>query len=325
MRIAQCVTVVVRNVALTLIFVFGSVAFAQSYPSKPVSIVVPQAPGGANEFLARVVAGKFQEYWGSPVVVEFKPGGGVIVATQYIARSAPDGHTIGIMTSAHAINPALGKLPYDSERDFTPIARLGFNVLGLVVIPSLPVNDVKDLIDYARQKPDVLSHGSNGIGLAAHLAAELFKSMTGTKMVHVPYKGGAPLYQDMLGGRVQTAFAIMASAMPLVKSGKLKGLAVTNAQRSVIYPEFPPISATVPGYELTTWSGLMSAAGTPPEVVRKVATDSVRMMNAPDLRARFVESGYEPAPLAGAEFVAFIRMETETKGKLAREAGAKFE
>jgi tripartite-type tricarboxylate transporter receptor subunit TctC len=149
--------------------------------------------------------------------------------------------------------------------------------------------------------------------------------MTGIKMVHVPYKGGAPMYQDMLGGRVPVAFAILASAVPLVKAGKLKVLGVTNLQRSVIFPEYPPISATVPGYELTTWSGLMVAAGTPREVVQKIANDSIRMVNSPDLRARFVEYGYEPSPLGAAEFDAFIRAEMETKGKLARDAGAKFE
>ncbi len=314
-----------RRFALAFLSIWIAGA-ACAFPTRPATIIVPQAPGGANDVLARMVAGKLQEYWGSPVLVDFKPGGGVIVATQYVARSAPDGHVIGIMTSAHAINPSIGaKLPYDSLRDFAPVARLGFNVIGLVVVPSLGVNDVKGLIDLARQKPDALSHGSNGIGLAAHLAAELFKAMTGVKMVHVPYKGGAPMYADMLGGRVPVAFAILSSAAPLVKAGKLKVLGVTNLQRSVIYPEYAPISVTVPGYELTTWSGFMVAAGTPRELVQKISTDVVRLANAPDLRARFQEMGYEPAPLGAAEFDTFIRAEMESKGKLAREAGAKFE
>lgn len=313
----------IRLAILGLILAAGA---ASAFPTKPATIIVPQAPGGANDVLARMVATKLQEYWGSPVLVDFKPGGGVIVATQYIAKSAPDGHTIGIMTSAHAINPALGgKLPYDSLRDFAPVARMGFNVIGLVVVPSLGVDDIKGLIDLARQKPDVLSHGSNGIGLAAHLSAELFKSMAGVKMVHVPYKGGAPMYQDMLGGRVPVAFAILASAVPLVKAGKLKVLGVTNLQRSLIFPEYPPISSVLPGYELTTWSGLMVSAGTPREVVQKIATDVIRMVNAPELRTRFQEYGYEPSPLGPAEFDAFIRAEMETKGKLARDAGARFE
>jgi tripartite-type tricarboxylate transporter receptor subunit TctC len=299
---------------------------ALAYPTKPVSIIVPQAPGGANDVLARIVAGKLTEYWGQPVVVEFKPGGGVIVATQYVAKSPPDGHVIGLVTSAHAINPSLNQnLPYDTLRDFAPVARLGYNVIGLVVVPSLGVSDVKGLIELARQKPDVLSHGSNGVGSAAHLSAELFKYMAGVKMVHVPYKGAAPLYTDMMGGRIPVAFAILNSAMPLVQAGKLKVLGVTNAQRSAIFPDFPPISATLPGYELTTWTGFMVAARTPRDVVEKISADLIRVANALDLRPKFVEFGYETAPLGAAEFDAFIRAEIESKSRLVRESGAKFE
>jgi len=299
---------------------------AHAFPTRPASIIVPQAPGGANDVLARLVAGKLSEYWGQPVLVDFKPGAGIIVAMQYVAKSAPDGHTIGLVSSAHAINPSLNqKLPYDSIRDFTPVARLGYNVIGLVVVPSLPVNDVKGLIGLARQKPDALSHGSNGVGTAAHLSGELFKHMAGIKMVHVPYKGAAPLYIDMLAGRVPVAFAILNSAMPHVKTGKLKLLGVTNLQRSIVYPDYPPISATLPGYELTTWTGFVVAAGTPKEVVQKISNDVVRLANAPDLRPKFAGFGYETAPLGAAEFAVFIRAEMESKGKLVRESGAKFE
>ena len=304
----------------------GTISGAHAFPTKPVAIVVPQAPGGANDVVARLVAGKLSEYWGQPVVLDFKPGAGIIVAMQYVAKSAADGHVIGLVTSAHAINPSLGaKLPYDSVRDFAPVARLGQNVIGLVVVPSLGVNSVKELIDLARKKPDALSHGSNGIGTAAHLAAELFKSMTDTKMVHVPYKGGAPLYADMMGGRVPVAFAILNSAMPLIKAGKLKTLGVTNLQRSTIYPEYPPISATVPGYEMTTWTGFLVTAGTPRDIVQRIANDVIRTANAPDLKPKFAEFGYETLPLGPAEFEAFIKAEMESKGKLARESGAKFE
>ena len=314
----------VRLAMACLFVLFAGVAWA--FPTKPASIIVPQAPGGANDVLARMVAGKLQEYWGMPVLVDFKPGGGVIVATQFVARSAPDGHVIGLVSSAHAINPSLNeKLPYDSVRDFVPVARLGFNVIGLVVVPSLGVNDVKGLIDLARSKPDYLSHGSNGIGTGAHLSAELFKFMTGVKMVHVPYKGGAPLYTDMMGGRIPVAFAILTSAMPLVKAGKLKVLGVTNPLRSTIYPEYPPIAASVPGYDMTTWTGFMVPAGTPREVVQKIATDVIRLANAADLRPKFEELGFETAPLGPAEFEVFIRVETESKGKLVRESGSKFE
>jgi tripartite-type tricarboxylate transporter receptor subunit TctC len=297
-----------------------------AFPSRPASIIVPQAPGGGNDVLARTVAAKLGEYWGQPVLVEFKPGAGIIVAMQHVAKSAPDGHTIGLVTSAHAINPSLRQnLPYDSVRDFAPVARLGYSVIGLVVHASLPVNDVKGLIELARQKPDALLHGSNGIGTAAHLSGELFKSMAGVKMVHVPYKGGAPLYVDMVAGRVPVAFAIMTSAMPHIKAGKLKALAVTNPQRSSVYPDYPPISATLPGYELTTWTGLTVAAGTPRDIVDKISSDAVRVANAPELRSKFAGFGYETAPLGAAEFDAFIRAEMESKGRLVRESGVKLQ
>ena len=316
-----------ETVRLAIPWLFALVAgAAMAFPTKPASIIVPQAPGGANDVLARMVAGKLSEYWGMPVLVDFKPGGGVIIATQFVARSAPDGHVIGLVTSAHAINPSVNqKLPYDSLRDFVAVARLGYNVIALVVVPPLQINDVKGLIELARSKPDFLSHGSNGIGTGAHLAGELFKHMAGVKMVHVPYKGGAPLYADMMGGRVPVAFAILNSAMPLVKSGKLKVLAVTNPQRSAIFPEYPPLSATLPGYDLTTWSGFIVAAGTPRDIVQKISADIVRLANAPDLRPKFDDFGYEIAPLPAAEFDAFIRAEMESKGKLVRESGAKFE
>lgn len=321
----------IKAVAAATVVLSGSLgglalAASPAFPTKASTIIVPQAPGGANDVLARMVAGKLSEYWGQPVLVDFKPGAGVIVASQYVAKSAPDGHTIGLISSAHSINPSLNvKLPYDTLKDFAPVARLGYNVIGLVVHPSLPVNSVRDLIELARKKPDALSHGSNGIGTAAHLSAELFKSMAGVKMVHVPYKGAAPLYVDMFAGRVPLAFAIMNSAMPHVRAGKLKAIAVTNAQRSSVYPDYPPISETLPGYELTTWTGFAVAGGTPRDIVQKISNDIVRVANAPELRPKFVDFGYETAPLDATEFDAFIRSEIVSKGKLVRESGAKFE
>jgi len=303
---------------------FAGVSFA--FPTRPVSIIVAQAPGGANDVVARMVAAKLTEYWGQPVVVDFKPGGGVIVGTQFVARSAPDGHVIGMVISAHAINPGLNQnLPYDTLRDFAPVARLGFYVIGLVVIPSLPVNDVRELIALARSKPDSLSHGSNGIGNAGHIAAEMFKSMAGVKMVHIPYKGASQVYADMMGGRLPVAFAILNSAMPLVKTGKLKVLAVTNLRRSPLFPDYPPLSDTLPGYDMTTWSGFAVPAGTPRDIVQKMSTDIIRVANARELQPKFEEYGFETAPLAAAEFDTFIRAEMAKMARLIRDSGTKFE
>jgi tripartite-type tricarboxylate transporter receptor subunit TctC len=296
---------------------------AGPFPTRPASIIVPQAPGGANDVLARIVSGKLSEYWGQPVLVDFRPGGGAVVATQFVARSAPDGHVIGLVTTAFASDPAIRKLPYDAVRDFAPVARLGFNVVGLVVVPSLNVADVRGLIELARNKPNALSHGSNGVGAAGHVAAELFKSRIGVEMVHVPYKGGAQLYADMIGGRIPVAFAVLNSAMPLVKSGKLKALAVTNLQRSRIFPEYPPLSDTVPGYEFTIWTGFAVPAATPKDVVQKLSADVLRLAAAPELRPKFNELGYETAPMGAAEFAEFIKAEMQTLGKLMRDAGIK--
>jgi tripartite-type tricarboxylate transporter receptor subunit TctC len=296
---------------------------ASPFPTRPASIIVPQAPGGANDVLARIVSGKLSEYWGQPVLVDFRPGGGAVVATQFVARSAPDGHVIGLVTTAFASDPAIRKLPYDAVRDFAPVARLGFNVVGLVVVPSLNVADVRGLIELARNKPNALSHGSNGVGAAGHVAAELFKSRIGVEMVHVPYKGGAQLYADMIGGRIPVAFAVLNSAMPLVKSGKLKALAVTNLQRSRIFPEYPPLSDTVPGYEFTIWTGFAVPAATPKDVVQKLSADVLRLAAAPELRPKFNELGYETAPMGAAEFAEFIKAEMQTLGKLMRDAGIK--
>ncbi len=310
---------------LLLACLFAGSALA-AFPSRPVTIVVPQAPGGANDVLARIFAQKLQEQWGQPVVIDFRPGAGDIVATQFVARSAPDGQTIGLVTSAHALNPTLAKhLPYDTLKDFAAVARLGQNVIGLVVMPSLHVDDVKGLIALAKAHPGELSHGSNGIGSAAHLAAELFKSMAGVNMVHVPYKGGAPLYNDMLGGRILISFAILNSAMPYVKQGKMKVLAVTNLTRSKVYPEYPPISDTLPGYELTTWSGFVVPAATPRDVVQKIADDVIRSARAEDVQRKLADFGYEVDPLGPAEFEEFIRAEIERKGKLVRASNARFE
>ena len=314
-----------RSVLFVLVCLATGSALA-AYPSRPVSIVVPQAPGGANDVLARIFGQKLQEQWGESVVVDFRPGAGDIVATQYVARSAPDGQTIGLVTSAHAINPTLNKnLPYDTLKDFAAVARLGQNVIGLVVTPSLHVDDVKGLIALAKAHPGELAHGSNGIGSAAHLAAELFKSMAGIQMVHVPYKGGAPLYNDMLGGRISISFAILNSAMQYVKAGRMKVLAVTNAKRSVVYPEYPPISDTLPGYALTTWTGLVVPSATPKDVVQKIADDVLKAARAEDVRRKLADFGYEVDPLGPAEFEAFIRSEIESKGRLVRASNAKFE
>ena len=302
-----------------VIALFAQAALA--FPTKPASIIVPQAPGGANDVLARMVAGKLQEYWGMPVLVDFKPGGGVIVATQYVARSAPDGHVIGLVTAAHAINPGINdKLPYDSVRDFVPVARLGFNVIGLAVVPSLKIDDVKGLIDLARAKPDFLSHGSNGIGTGAHLAGELFKHMTGVKMVHVPYKGGGPAMIDLIGGQVHAMFTSVFLAAPQVKAGKIKAVGVSSERRSALLPESPTfVESGFPGFVTGSWSGLFAPAGTPTTVIARLHADFSKAMRTAEVEARFRDLGTEAVAMPPAEFAAFLRIEHDKLGRLIRE------
>ena len=282
-------------------------ALAQAWPSRPVTLIVPQAPGGANARAARFVAEKLEQAWHQSVLVDFKPGGGVVVGTQYVARSSPDGYTIGIVTSAHATNPSLRKdLPYDTVKDFAAVARIGYYVIGVVAYPALEANDIKGLIALAKQKPGEIEYGSNGIGTAAHLGGELLKTMAGIDMLHVPYNGGAPLYRDMLAGRVRTALVIMGSAMPHVKAGKMKVLALTNPKRSELYPEYPVVADTVPGYSMTTWIGLVVPAGTPSDVVEKISAEVVKIAGMPEMREKFSGLGLEAAPQNGPQFAAFI-------------------
>ena len=272
------------------------------------------------------MAEKLEQEWKQTVLVDFKPGGGVVVGESFVARAAADGYTIGVVTSAHAANPALRKdLPYDTLRDFAPVARIGYYVIGVVAHPGLPASNMKELIAAAKEKPGELEFGSNGIGTAAHLGGELLKSMAGIDMLHVPYNGGAPLYRDMVAGRVRTAFVIMGSAMPFVKQGKMKVLALTNPKRSELYPEYPAVAETLPGYSMTTWIGMAVPAATPPEVVRRISADVVKAVQLPDVREKYAGLGLEVAPLGGPEFGKFIREETRRIGAIVDKSGIKLD
>lgn len=299
---------------------------AQKFPSKPVTIIVPQAPGGANDAIARSIAQKLQEFWEYPVVVEFRPGGGAVVATLAIARSTPDGHTIGLISTAHSINASIRKdLPYDTVRDLAPVARINVAVMALVAISSVPANNVSDLVALAKQKPGELQYGSNGIGTAGNLAGELFNSMAAVDLQHIPYKGGAQLYQDMLGGRVQLAFAVLSSAMQHVKVGRMKVLAITNATRSQMYPKYPTVAETLPGYEITNWGGFVVSGRTPKDLLQRISDDVLKVIRSPEVRKKLIELEVEPADLPSEEFDAFIRTEIDRLGKIIRRSGAKLD
>jgi len=301
-------------------------ASAQGYPARPVKLIVPFPPGGPLDVTGRLIAQKLTEAWGQAVVVDNKPGAGGNIGADLVAKAAPDGYTILLgALSTHAVNPSLyAKMPYDPIRDFVPITLLATTPNVLVVNPLLPVNSVKDLVAYAKANPGKLSFGSGSNGSAGHLAGELFKVDTGTDIVHIPYKGGAPATQALLAGDVQFMFDNLANATPQVKAGKLKALAVTTAERSRLAPELPTMAeAGIPGFDISTWYGLLAPAGTPKEVIAKWNAEVTRILNTPDVRERLAAQGAEAAPTTPEQFAAFIAREIPKYARIVKVSGAK--
>ena len=299
---------------------------AQSFPSKPIRLVVPFPTGGPLDASARLIGQKLTEAWGQTVVVDNRPGAGGNIGADLVAKSAPDGYTVVMgALSTHAVNPHLfPKMPYDAVKDFAPITLVAITPNVLVVNPSLPVNSVKELIAYAKAHPGKLSFGSGSNGSAGHLAGELFKIDTGVDMVHVPFKGGAPATQALLAGDTQLMFDNLANATPQVKAGKLKALAVTTAQRSRLAPELPTMAeAGLAGFDISTWYGLLAPAGTPRDVIAKWNAEVTRILNAPDVREKLMAQGAEPAPDTPEQFAQFIAQELAKYQRIVKASGAK--
>jgi tripartite-type tricarboxylate transporter receptor subunit TctC len=297
--------------ALLLIASFAvGASLAQDYPSKPVRIVVPFAPGGSTDVLARIVGQKLGQRSGQPVMV---------------AKSAPDGYTLLLGGVPHAISASLySKLPYDLARDLTAIAEVASFPSAIVLHPSLPANSVKELIALARARPGRLSFGSAGNGSPNHLALELFKTMAGVDMVHVPYKGSGQFVGDLLAGQVQLASMGLPVAIPHVQSGKLRVIAVTGAERSPLLPEVPTVSeAGLPGFEVTSWYGVFGPAGMPADIVAKLNSEIGGIVTAPDVKERLAALGAEPSVKAPDQFGRYVRQEIAKWAKVVRDSGAK--
>jgi tripartite-type tricarboxylate transporter receptor subunit TctC len=297
-------------------------ALAQSYPSKPIHLIVPFPPGGGNDILARIIAPKLAESLGQQVVIDNRPGATGTVGSELAARSAPDGYTLHMVTSStHAVNPGLvSKLPYDPLKDFAPVTQLASYQLILVVNPSVPAKSVKELIALAKSKTGQLNYASPGTGTSMHLAGELFNSMAGVDMVHIPYKGSVPGMTDILGGRVQIGFNTMLSTMPYVKAGKLRALALTSAERSPALPDLPTVAeAGVPGYEATSWYGIVAPARTPREIVTKLNTELVKILKLSDVREQLSSQGVEPVSNTPEQFAAYIKAEIEKWAKVIKD------
>ncbi|KQP06517.1 ABC transporter substrate-binding protein [Pseudorhodoferax sp. Leaf265] len=301
-------------------------AFAQAYPSKPVKLVVPYPPGGPTDIVARVVAQRLQTQTGQAFVVENLPGAGGNTGAAAVARAAPDGYTLLVATTAHAINPSLFKnLSYQFGKDFAPITQLTAGPLVIVVNPALPVKTVGELINLAKAKPGELNFASSGNGQSTHLAGELFNATAGTKIRHVPYKGSAPALTDTMGGQTQLMFDTMLSAMPHVKGGKLRAIAVTSAQRSPAAPDLPTVAESLPGFEAIAWNGLLAPANTPREIVAKLSAELRTAMEQPEVRERFEAQGFAGAWTPPEAFAGFIHAEIDKWAKVVQVSGATIE
>ena len=296
---------------------------ASSFPSKPITIVVPFSAAGTTDILARLIAQKLTERWKVAVVVDNKLGAGGNIGTAQVARAAPDGYTLVMGTiGTHAINPSLyASMPYDALKDFSPITRTAMVPNVLVVNPASPFNTLKEMIDYAKANPGKLTFGSSGHGSTLQLSGELFKMMANVDMVHVPYKGSAPAVADLLGNQITMIFDNMPSSLPHVKAGKLKALAVTSSARVAQLSEVPTMSeAGVSGYEVMSWFGLWAPAKTPPQIVEKLNQAVVEILKTPEIQQKISEQGAIPSPETPAEFDRFIRAETEKWSKVVKAA-----
>ena len=302
---------------------FAAAAAAQGFPSKPVRLVVTFPPGGAPDILARLFAEKSQ--LGQTVVVDNKPGAGGNIGAADVAKSPADGHTLVLATvGTHSINGALySKMPYDMVRDFTPVGHIASAPNLLVVTNDLPVKSVAELIAYMKANPDKLSFGSPGVGTSVHVSGELFKSLTGTKMVHVPYKGRQFAIPDLVGGSIQVMFDNMPSALPMAKEGKIRALAQTTSTRSAAAPDVPTVAETVPGFEATTWFAMFAPAGTPKEVVARLNAELQRVFKLPDVADKLKALGLEPWISTPEELAAYQAREIVKWAKVVKDSGAK--
>ena len=312
--------------ALALATASPGTALSQAFPTKPVRLVVPFPPGGATDIIARLLGQKLQEIWGQTVLIEYKPGGGTVVGTDFVAKSPPDGYTMGVVITAHVINPGLRTdLPYDTTKDLSGVSMVAVQHIALVATSGLEANTVPELIALAKKNPGKLTYATPGTGTAMHLAGELLKSQAGIDIVHVPYKGGAPAYPDVISGRVALQIDPMSASMPNIKAGKVKVLAITSPQRAPTVPDVPTVAETLPGFSVLSISGIVVPGATPREVVRKASADINRALAASDLVERMAQQGMEPSGNTPEQFDAFIRAEIEKWSKVVKTSGAKLD
>ena len=302
-------------------------AAAQDYPSRPLRLIIPVAPGGGTDILGRLLARKLGEMYGQQVVVDNRPGAGTVIGSDLLAKSAPDGYTLSVQINALAANHSLhAKLPYDTLKDFTPVVLVASTPNVLVVHPSLPVKSVREFLVLARARPDQIAYASTGVGGAAYLATELLKLNTGIRMIHVPYKGTAPALNALISGETQTMVAALPGTISFIHAGRVRALGVTSAQRAPTMPELPTmLEAGIPGYEFSTWYGLFAPGGTPREIVAKLNAAVIKIIGQPDVKTQFARDGLDPAGGTPESFDSYFRAEVEKLAVVIRASGARAE
>jgi len=317
-----------RIAATATLLTAATLASAQAWPSKPIKIIVPYPPGGTSDILARAVGQKLQEQWGQAIVVENKPGATGNIGADFVAKSPPDGYTVLLADiGSLAIAPSVvATLPFDPVKDFAPVIMVAYSPHLLVVHPSVPAKDAKELVALAKAKPDSLNFAVSGIGGANHLAGIEFAQRAGIKWAYIPYKGGSQALTDMVGGQSQVMFNGMLATYPFVKDGKLKALAISSAKRFSAVPDIPTVAELgMPGFETGSWQGIVAPAATPPEIVRKYHATVTAILATPEMKERLDKAGAEVMPMSPEQFGGFIRAERDRWAKVVKESGAKFD
>ena len=313
--------------ALAVMLACAGGALAQNWPNRPIRMIVPYTPGGYTDLMARLVGNKISEALGQPIIFENKPGANAIIGTDVVAKAAPDGYTFGTVIAAHAVNATLNpKLPYDTLKDFSYVSLMSVAPLIMIAHPSLPANNVQELIALAKAKPGTLNFASSGVGAAAHLTMEMFKSRTGTDMQHIPYKGTAGALQDVIGGRINVMFDVVGPLMPQVRAGLAKAIVVTAKERIPAASDVPTMAEQgVPDFISGTWAGIIAPAGTPKEIVDRVAAEAKKALADPALQAKLVEQGIVAVGNTPEEFRGFVGEEIARWRKVITDAGIKME
>jgi tripartite-type tricarboxylate transporter receptor subunit TctC len=297
-------------------------AVAQNYPLKPIELVVPFVAGGTTDNIARLMAQRFTESWSQTVIVNNRPGAGSAIGTAAVAKAAPDGHTLLVTTFAFAAAPALQKVPFDPIKDFAPVTEIASLPMMLVVHPALPAKNIKELIALAKSNAGGLDYASSGPGTSTHLAAEMFNTMAGVRLVHVPYKGNAEVYNALLGGHIKVHFSLVPSGIAHVRAGKLRVLAVTSEKRLPYLPDVPTVAEVgFPGYEISSWQGVLAPGGTRPEIVAKINGELVELLKTPAMRERMAREGADPVGSTPQQFAQRVASEVDKWAKVAKAAG----